>query len=272
VALFALAVAACGGGKGKEHDAAVARDAAPARLDAAVRAPDSDGGVGGRVRVKVEWVDAPAEVRASAGRDRCGEPRPGYARVHTLHGVADVVVWIEGDGGATSATPATVTIRRCHLEPAVQLGAGAVRVQSLVEGRVAVTVTAADAIGEDEPTTPVAAFALPVVGHTMEVPVTAGVIAVTSGVSDDPAYVVVPPAAHAAVTDDTGAALLDGVSEGEHPVVAWLHGGAGRPARLIRGTVTVERGGTAEVTLSLVPGVAPPPPKPGDEPEPEPEP
>jgi hypothetical protein len=257
---------ACGQGKGKERDAQVVRDAAVVRApDAGVRI--SDGGTGGRVKVKVEWKDAPAEMRASPGRDDCGEARPGYARVHTLHGVADVVVWIEGESGGGASEPATVTVRGCHLEPAVQIGEGELRVTSLVEGRVAVEVATSDAIGEAEAKTPGARFELPVVGHTTAVPLTAPVTAVTTGVSEDAAYVVSPGVPHAAVTDETGAATLDGVSAGEHPVVAWLHGGAGQAARVVRGTVTVKVGEAVEVVLSLVPGAVVAP-----EPEPEPEP
>jgi hypothetical protein len=258
---------ACGSGKGKE------RDAAEARLDAGVRVPDggvriSDGGSGGRVKVRVEWKDAPAAMRASPGRDGCGEQRPGYARVHTLQGVADVVVWIEGESGAPPDRPATVTVRRCHLEPAVQIGVGELRVTSLVEGRVSISIDSTDALDGPAKQDEVAELVLPVVGHTAAVAIAPWVTRVHADVAADPAYVVTPPVPHAAVTDDTGAAMFDGVSEGEHGIVAFLHAGADQPARMVRGTVTVKAGEAVDVVLSLVPGAV----APVDEPEPEPEP
>jgi hypothetical protein len=251
---------ACGSKKAQETPA---KDAAVVRKpDASVAAPVAvDAGPGGTVKVKVEWKDAPAEVRASAGRDACGDERPGQARVHTLHGIADAVVWIEG-GASPERAPALVTLRRCHLEPRVQLG-GELRVRSLVEERVKVEVKAADAI--DGAPAALASFEIPLVGNTVTVPARPWLMHVTTDHSPDPAWVVVAPVEFAAVTDESGAARFDGVTEGDHAIVAWLP-----PSRMVRGTVTVKRGEVVEVTLSIAPGGgAPADPAPAD-PEPEP--
>jgi hypothetical protein len=253
-----LVLGACGHKPGGAHDAAVATgDAATLRaIDGGVVMAPDDAGAGPRVVVHVEWKDAPAAVRASPGLDACDDPRPGFARVHTLEGVADVVVWVDEPGVfATTAKP-TITVRRCHLEPGVLLADKQVRVSSAIGDRVDVELKSADAIGDVEPKDVLASFTLPVIGHTTAVEVKPGVVAVTTSASVDPAYVVIPPSAVAAVTDDTGDAVLTGLAPGDHPVIAWLHGGAGQPAKTARGTVTVKAGEKATLTLSLATGGA----------------
>lgn len=227
----------------------------PGTLAPYLLAPTDDAGA---VVVKVVWKDAPVEVRASPGRDRCKAPRDPYAAVHTLHGVGDVVVWLDGitSGKAPPAqVPVTIARRGCRLDPVVQIAPRVdadLQVGNFDETAAEVTVTWADALEVATPAVTVARFNLPVVGHSVAMPLgRPWLIAVTSDAGTDPAYLVVPPHPYVALTDDTGAARLSEVPPGTYPVRAWLRGLAGQPARLAEGTVTVEATVEAEVTLSL---------------------
>lgn len=245
--IAAALLAACGGKKEARHDAAppAPADAALARpADAAPAAPSA-------VTVRVEWKDAPAAVRTSPGRDRCGAARPPYATVHTLHGVADVAVWLvspspvsdtkEQDTGV--ATP--VIVRDCGVTPAVQVaGVGApLRVTSLEEGRVEAEIRWGETV--------VARPALPVVGHAIEMALERpGTYAVATAKAAEPAWIVAVEG-RGAVTDATGVATIADVPPGTYEVRAWLRGAAGQPPREAKGKVTVVAGQDAEVTLSI---------------------
>lgn len=259
IAVALLALIACGNKSKSRHDAG-AKDAAPRPPGDAAPSPD-DAAAGDGLTIRVEWKNAPSSVRSSPGRNPCGNPLPPFATVHTLHGVADVAVWLDDPavhGTAGQVLPrgamhrgATVTVDTCGAAPAVQVAAvgDELRVRSLAEKRTAVEVAWIEAIGVEAPETVVARIDLPVVGHTAAMPLEKGGIVAVGG----EAYVVVVPHRMAAVTDATGAATLIGVPPGEHTVRAWLRGAAGEPARLAEGKVTVRAGEAATVTLSLAP-------------------
>ena len=249
IALAALALLACGKKSAARDDAAV-HDAAPRPPADAAPAPD-DALPADAVTIRVEWKDAPASVRTSPGRDACGDPRPPLATVHTLHGVADVAVWLDDLTTVHGTVVRNVTVRTCRVAPAVQVAAigDALQVRSLTETRRQVEVAWREEIGVEEPETIVARIDLPVVGHVAAMPLERGGIVEIA----DQAYVVVVPHRLAAVTDATGVATIRGVPPGEHTVRAWLRGAAGEPARLAEGTVTVRAGEAAAVTLSLAP-------------------
>jgi hypothetical protein len=248
-AALAVVLCACGKKSAARHDAAPA-DAAPRPPADAAPALD-DAGARDGLTVRVEWKDAPSSVRASPGRDRCGDPLPPFATVHTLHGVADVAVWLDGTPAPDpEAHGATVTAEPCRVGPAVQVAqvGDSLRVRSLSEKWTNLAVAWSEAVG-GAPETVVARIDLPVIGHTAAMPLAKeGLVAVAGE-----AYVVVLPHRLAAVTDATGAAILTGVPPGEHTVRAWLRGAAGHPARLAEGKVTVRAGEAATVTLSLAP-------------------
>jgi hypothetical protein len=208
------------------------------------------------VTVRVEWKDATAKQRTSQGRDPCGHARPEYARVHTLHGVADAVVWLDvANGKAPPAlAPATVTLRDCALSPAVQVAGRAdasLIVRGIDERRAAVSVAWAETLTVTQAETVVARAELVVVGDAVELAMKPWLAAITTDASSDPAYVVVPPHPYVAVTDETGAAVLGEVPPGTYPVHAWLRAGDGEAPRVVDGEVVVEPGVDAAVTLSL---------------------
>jgi hypothetical protein len=257
----ALLVAACGCKKQKAADAPP--PPADARIADAAPVEEDDAGPAGSLTIHVDWKDAPAEVRASKGRTPCDDPRPPFARVHTLHGVADAVVWIDAPAAAATAPPpALVTLRRCAFDPQVQLARDVLRVRLLDDKAAIADVAWSDALADAKakPTT-IAHLALPVVGHTVEVPLGGGptptdhpwLLTVTSDATKDPAYVVVAPHAWVAVTDETGAASFADVPPGEHRVHAWLRPLAGQSARVAEGTITVTTTAAADLHLSIAP-------------------
>ena len=255
IAFALVALLACGTKSPSRKDAG-ALDAAPRSLDAAP-AP-SDATPGDALTIRVEWKDAPSAVRTSPGRDPCGDPLPPFATVHTLHGVADVAVWVDGPsvhGTAGQVSPrgamhrgATVIVDTCGAAPAVQVAAvgDELRVKGLSEKRTQVAVRWIEAIGAEVPETVVARIDLPVVGHTVAMPLDKGGVVEVGG-----AFVVVVPGRFAAVTDATGAAVIAGLPPGKHTVRAWLRGAAGEKARLAEAEVTVKDGEASSVTLSL---------------------
>jgi hypothetical protein len=250
IAFAALALLACGNKSSSRKDAG-ALDAAPRPLDAAP-AP-SDATPGDALTIRVEWKDAPSTVRTSPGRDPCGDPLQPFATVHTLHGVADVAVWVDtvqGTEKPKTVHGTVIAIHACKSAPAVQVAAvgDELRVKGMSEKRTQVAVRWVEGIGAEVPETVVARIDLPVVGHTVAMPLEKGGVIEVGG-----AYVVVVPGRFAAVTDATGAAVIAGLPAGEHTVRAWLRGAAGEKARLAEGKVTVKDGEASSVTLSLAP-------------------
>jgi hypothetical protein len=121
------------------------------------------------------------------------------------------------------------------------------RLSLLDDGPAAADVRFSDAM-DRTPDTTVARLVLPVVGHTVAFTLDRpGLVAIVSEAAGDPAYVVVTPHAHAAVTDEAGAAVFTGVPAGPHAVSGW------RPGGLLSGTVDVPDKGDVEVTLPVAP-------------------
>ncbi len=247
----ALALVAACGSKKSGPAAATADASVPApSADAgptAVARPDAATGPAGEVTVHVEWKDAPAEVRASPGRDPCGGARDPIARVHTLHGVAEAAVWIDDGIAARPGAPARVRLAKCRLEPPVQIAAVGteLRISQLDDGRADVDVRFSDALDQAAETV-VARLVLPVVGHTVAMTLDrAGLVEVHSLSADDPAYVVVTPHARAAVTDEAGVAVFSGIPAGAREAFAW------RPGKVASQPIEVPDKGEVEVTLSV---------------------
>lgn len=280
IGAIAIAAGACGsrrsapatattddaGDAGRAHDGAVAQDAA---IDAALAGtqPDYqtvalDDRTAGHLRVKVEWPSAKALVRRSPGRTACGGPRPPRARIGTLHGVADVIVLVETTTGRAPpiAAPVRLTVRDCTVSPAMRLApglGGVVEVQSQDEAPQHVSAAAlAPAWATNATATSIAAAALPMIGHTVSIPLAApGVVRIALGtgaeIGDDGAYVVVPPHPYVAITDDVGAADLGLLPPGEYPVRAYLPPIAGFDALVATARATLTAGQDTELTLTL---------------------
>jgi hypothetical protein len=220
---------------------------------------------GGIVEAKVEWKDAPATVRASPGRDPCGGPRRGR-RIHTLWGVADAVVIIEGADAATApATPVRIAVRDCELVPLVTVAPAAPAAIDLYDAdqrRHVVTLEgsiALDQLATAATTATKKARRAVLAWAGSEVEVTAaepGAIGLAlDATPDDLAWVVVaPPHARIGVTDDTGAVSFTGLSAGTHAVTAWLPPAGGQPGKLVTGTVAVETDKLVKLTLDIAAG------------------
>ncbi len=218
---------------------------------------------GGTIAVTVTWPDAPAAVRASPGVTACSTPRRPRATIGALHGVAGVVVVLDGVAAGKrppAATPLRLTVRDCALEPAVAVlprTGGSLEVQAQDDAGHAIAITdlgpalvGAAAAGERM----VTRARLPVWGHTVALPLpAAGVRRVQLDGAADAAHVVVTDQPYAAVTGEDGAAALEQVPAGTYAVVAWLPPAAGQPAITARGEVTVVAGDRVELTLRLAP-------------------
>ena len=218
---------------------------------------------GGTIAVTVTWPDAPAAVRASPGVTACSTPRRPRATIGALHGVAGVVVVLDGVAAGKrppAATPLRLTVRDCALEPAVAVlprTGGSLEVQAQDDAGHTIAITdlgpaLGGAVAAGEPV--VTRARLPVWGHTVALPLpAAGVRRVQLDDADDAAHVVVTDQPYAAVTGEDGAAALEQVPAGTYAVVAWLPPAAGQPAITARGEVTVVAGDRVELTLRLAP-------------------
>jgi hypothetical protein len=221
---------------------------------------DDDGDAAGKgkkgtgvIAVKVLWPTATAAVRASGGRNGCGVPRRPAAVVHTLHGVADVIVLVEGIAEPALAAPVELVVAGCQVSPRVAVAAGgALIIASADERRHVATVARVGdpaQLGTAAEDAPVLAAALPVVGHAIAATVPTPSVVQVSVADGDPAWLVAAPHRFAAVTDGTGAARFADVPPGKHPVIAWA------PAAnlVVKGEVAVVAGRTAELVLTLAP-------------------
>ncbi len=269
--LLGLVLAACGSSK-KSAAHAVARDGGDAAVAAATRPPtaatpegaappyhlaaaDGDGGVAGAgsLSVRVTWSDPPAELLRSPGLNACGQRVAPPVSVHTLNGLRDAVVTIEGIAAGVAPPPARtseIAASGCALSPRVQVASRigaelAVRTDDLVRHRVALERT-----GSGAPEA-LATLPLPLAGQRYQLPLDQpGTVHATldGGASDS--WIVVPRTPYVAVTDDQGRVRFDGVPPGTYSVVAWHppveRGGA--PA-LARASATIGAGTTAELEL-----------------------
>jgi len=228
---------------------------------------DADGGIAGAatITVKVLWPAAPADVRASPGYTACHTPRRARARIHTLHGVAGAMVVLDGVAAGKAppavAKPVRLTVRDCAIGPvatvASRLGAALELQTQDTAHELVVTRTGKPWLEDDGLLAPVplARAQLPVVGHTVALPLDEpGAIRVAAdGADADAAWVLVPPHPYAGITDDVGQLALRAVPPGEYTVVAWLPPAAGFPAQRAVANVTVKPGEDADATLTFAP-------------------
>jgi hypothetical protein len=253
-----------GGGGGGSADAAGSGSSDPA-------APPTTG----NLELRVEWKDAPAAVRASPGRTPCGGARRGRAKVHTLWGVANAIVFVEdaGPSAGAGAPPVMLTVRDCELTPTALVVASApaaVRVYNADAKTQAVTIEPAitldDLAGAPVKVTKKASrAALPWMGSEIEAAIAQpGALAIaTADAPGDLAWVLAPPAGGAAaVTDDTGVAGFDRLAPGTHAITAWLPPAAGEKARVVTGEATIAVGKTTKLTIDLAARTVKPTPAP----------
>jgi protoporphyrinogen/coproporphyrinogen III oxidase len=222
-------------------DAAVTAAADPAA------APVATGGVA----VTVEWPLPPAALLAPRGRNACGALRPPPVSVHTMGGLRNAVVSLEG--GASPAPPPAPTelaVHRCRIEPSVSAIGGLGGHLALINDDERRHEVRAWRLGESEPE-PVARVPLPLVGQRVELPLEQpGILRV--GDPRDGAYVVVTEHRWVAVTGDEGRARFSKVPVGTYQIAVWhppvTEGG---PPRTATAEVTVTEGKTQRVTVSL---------------------
>ncbi len=263
----ALALAAALGCAGKKETGPAARDdAALSGFDASqllapgAARPVADGqakaGAGARVAVAVTWPNAPAEMLDSVAVNRCGGELRAPISVHTLHGVRDVAVMLEGAVGGRAATPpgmVELTVEHCRVDPAVALAprlGAQVAVTNSDERRHQVTIERVDGTGAEV----VAELPLPVVGRRFEIVLDQpGVYrVVTAADVDSPAYLLVSAHPHAAITDDRGRVEFFDVAPGSYAVTAWHRPlVTGGPAMLARGSVVVVAEDNVALELSF---------------------
>jgi hypothetical protein len=226
---FALVVlVACSGAKTKVEDAKPIVHPSDA---AVVRAPDAAPVAGkGDVSIRVEWHDVPLDAR---------KPGPCGPQVSptTTWGIPDVVVTLDAPGTAPPRTP-RVTLDTC-LRPPVEIATGSLTVAS--NALQPAKLTLAKDGGAALP------IELPIAGHEVSVPLQPGRYELVSGAAH--AWVVAAPTPWTAVTDATGVAVLRDLPNGTYTVTAWSPA-SGRSAK---GSVTVEAGQLADVTLQLQP-------------------
>ena len=248
IAVAAIAVA-CSGSKTAPKtvvEDAKAGSAQPA--DAAIRIDPS---VKGDVQIRVEWKDVPVAARASPGRTSCGTARPAAVAPTTTWGVPDVFVAIEIPGGGAGGKH-RVAFGDCILAPRVLTSTGTLAIASATQTPAKLTLQRVGqlplggAIKEDKPRE----VYLPIAGHEVEVALDAGAIyRIAAG--DELGWVVATDHPLIAITEVTGNVVLRGVPGGTHAVTAWLPPRSGQPARVARGTVTVNAGALSEVTLDI---------------------
>ncbi|HEY5925406.1 MAG TPA: hypothetical protein VIV11_27165 [Kofleriaceae bacterium] len=249
VKLLVVAAFACSGNKTAPKTAVEDAKAGSAQpVDAMIRIDPS---VKGDVQIRVEWKDVPVAARASPGRTTCGTARPAAVAPTTTWGVPDVFVAIEvpgsGSGGAHR-----IVFGDCLLTPRALTSTGTLTIASATQAPAKLTIQRAgqlplgSAIKEDKARD----VYLPIAGHEVEVALDAGAIyRVAAG--DELGWVVATDHPFIALTEVTGNIVLRGVPGGTHAITAWLPPRSGQPARVAKGTVTVNAGALSEVTLDI---------------------
>lgn len=220
-------------------------DSTPSDAAPALDAPPSTGDIS----VRVEWKDVPVKGRASPGLTACKTPRAAAVAPTTTWGIPDALVFVDG-----AATPALVRVvlAECALGPRVGSAASLV-VASAVDRPSTVTVakrgTIEAVVAGTLDKTKGRTIQLPIAGHAVTIALEPGAVyeLATTDTPAETAWITTG----AAVTDASGVATLSDLAPGEHAVIAWLPPRAGQPARVGRGTVTVEAGDVADLTLQL---------------------
>lgn len=285
---LALALAACAGkptatrgdgaGSGGVRPSAAAPDARAAAVPDDVpgaRAGYQHAATAGTIEVRVEWASAPSTQRDSPGLSACGAPLPPRVRVHTLGGVAGVLVIADVPAGRgfppdAAAAELAVEIDGCVPSPPVLVRGSMpteLTVRSLDRRPHLVTISSVVALtsgqaladvrepGADLPAVRLS-WAGAAVRREIREPTLLRVAAADAPAH--PTFVAVLGTPYAGVTDETGAVSLGAAPAGTYPVTAWLPPRAGAPARSARGSVTVGAP-TDAPPAPLVLSLAPPP-------------
>jgi hypothetical protein len=199
----------------------------------------------GDVQVRVEWKDTPTVARASPGRTTCGTPRAPAVAPTTTWGIPEAIVWIDVDHGKplVDAKP-RIVLEHCALAPRVALAGASMVVASAADAPAQVALETGSA------TLPIE---LPVAGHSVEVPLTAGSTYELVGRAAEPAWIVAAPQPYYAITEASGQVMLRDVPVGTFAVRALVPARGGEVARSGHGTVTVAGGSATEVTVVLEP-------------------
>jgi hypothetical protein len=248
--MLLLLLVACSGNKPRaKEDAAAVRPDTHA-IDAAapaVDAPPASNAKTGDLQVRVEWRDVPVPMRASPGRTACKTPRAPVVAPTTTWGIPEIVVIVSG--ATLPAAPARIVLADCALAPRIVAATAAV-VESAVDRPSKITfakrgdIASLDKLEKGTPR-PVQ---LPIAGHAVTLPLDAnGVYELAA--DGETAWVIASPAA--GVTEPNGQLLVKDLAPGKYDVTAWLPPRAGGAAKLKRGTVTVEAGDLADITLAL---------------------
>ncbi len=189
--------------------------------------PHRDGRLigGGSAEISVSWDDAPAALRRSPGIDECGDARRPPVSIHTLGGLRQAVVELEGvtAGRAPDAdAPVELAIVGCRFaQPMVRaprLGA-ILELANLTLRAQRVTVERWGASPEV-----VAEAPLPLIGHRRTVALDEpGIWRVqTAAAPESPSWVIVPAHPYVAVTDDRGVTDFEEVPAGRYRVRVWV--------------------------------------------------
>ncbi len=207
----------------------------------------------GTLKVTVDWLDAPAKLRASPGRTRCKTPRRPPVTVHTNGGVRDIVVSVVGVARGKKLAAAGTTelaMRNCELSPPVvkldRVGA----TLSIVNDDDRRHSLVVERLGGDK----LADIPLPVAGRRYElVAKKPGILRVRDTADEhNVAYVIVPAHPYVAVSGDTGQVELGQVPAGSYKLEAWQRPLAARlPPKKLVASIDVVAGGTKTLQLSL---------------------
>lgn len=242
-------VAACSGGKAKAVEDArrplppgdAAGEAAevplgPYRVDETAKTGD--------VQVRVQWKDVPQPLRASPGRTPCGTPHAPPLAPTTTWGIPEAFVAVDVDHGKPFEPPRTrLVLADCALQPRTAIAGDTLAIASGTEQPVTVAIAA----GGGKPRT----LYLPVVGHEVEVILTAGESHHVTSPGATAATVYSATTPYVAITGPTGQVVVRDVPIGKHRVRAWFPERGPLEARSVVGTVTVTEDALAEVTLDI---------------------
>jgi hypothetical protein len=222
-----LALAACSGAKNKEDAKPVVVPPHPSDavhpIDAAPPPPGE-----GDVSIRVEWHDVPLEARTQG---TCGP----QVSPTTTWGIPETVVTLAGSGAPPAHHP-RIVFNTCF-SPRIALASDSVTIASVVPQPTNVNVGAGAGSA--------VVVQLPIAGHEVEVPMSAGTTKLEGGASSG--WIIVPTTPYAAITDASGVAVLRDVPSGIYPVTAYSPA-SGRSAK---GEITVMPGQLAELTLQL---------------------
>lgn len=242
-----VVLAACSGSKSRPEDARHVVHEAP--RDAAVTS-DAPATGDGDVQIRVEWKDAPSVVRASPGRNACGNAKAGSVSPTTTWGIPDVFVVIDLPGKAATAD-AHITLQDCVLSPRIAIAGSSLVIESGVEAPAKVSLHQVGKLPFGGDLTDVARTVyLPIAGHEVVATLEPGALYRVDS-DESAAWIVAADRPFFAITEANGQIVLRDVPVGAHAVTAWLPPRGDQPARIAHGTATVVAGGLAEVTLDI---------------------